>query len=138
MAIINMQTMRYINLLDKVSRVRTSKCLMYNNMIIFAVPKMLISRAIGPNASNIRALQEKLGKRIRIIAEPEGNKDMQRFIEDVIAPVRFKSMEITPEGAVINSGNTQVKAALLGRNKKRLEELTKIVKDNFNLELRII
>ena len=35
MAIINMQTMRYINLLDKASNVKTRKCFVYNNTIYF-------------------------------------------------------------------------------------------------------
>ena len=65
MSTINIQTMRYINLLDSTSRVKTRKCFVYNNTIIFAVPSELMSRAIGPNASNIHYLQEKLGKRIR-------------------------------------------------------------------------
>ncbi len=138
MATIDMQTIRYINLLDRVSKVRTSKCFVYNNAIIFAVPKSLISMAIGPNAVNIRALQEKLGKRIRIIGEAEGPEDMIRFVDDVVSPIRFKSLELTPEGVVITSGNTQVKASLLGRNKRRLEELSQIVKDTFGFELRVV
>ena len=133
-----MQTIRYINLLDGISRVRTSKCFIYNNIIIFAVPRMMVSRAIGPNAIHVRELQEKLGKRIRIISEAEGPDDMVRFIEDVISPIRFKSLEITPEGVVITAGSTQVKASLLGRNKKRLEEMSQIVKDTFGLELRVL
>lgn len=138
MVTINMQTMRYINLLDKASRVKTNKCFAYNNTIIFAVPRGLMTRAIGPNASHVKELQEKLGKKIRIISESEGGEDTKRFIEDVIYPVKFKSMEITPERIIITSGNTQVKATLLGRNKKRLEELEKIIKDSFGLGLKVI
>lgn len=138
MSTINMQTIRYINLLDKASRVRTSKCFIYNNAIIFAVPRSMVSRAIGPNALHIRELQEKLGKKIRIISEAEGLGDIQRFVDDIVAPIRFKSLEVTPEGAVITSGSTQVKASLFGRNKKRLEELSQIVKDTFGIELKIV
>ena len=57
MTVINMQTMRYLNLLDKESRVRTTTCFVYNNTIIFAVPPYLVSRAIGPNALNTKKLQ---------------------------------------------------------------------------------
>ena len=65
MSIINMQTMRYLNLLDITSRVKTNKCFSYNNIIIFAVPGFMISKAIGPNAINIRKLQEKIGSHVR-------------------------------------------------------------------------
>ena len=62
MAIINMQTMRYINLLDRASHVKTSKCFVYNNTIMFAVPKEMVSKAIGPDAINVRRIQEVLLK----------------------------------------------------------------------------
>jgi transcription antitermination factor NusA-like protein len=137
MTVIDIQKMRYINLLDRVSRVKTSKCFFYNNCIFFAVPKSLISRAIGLNASNIRQMQDQLQKRIKIVSEPESQADLEQFIVNIVAPVNFKSLEIK-EGTVIITAGPQSKAALLGRNKRRFLELEQIVKDIFHLDLRII
>lgn len=137
MAIIDMQTMRYINLLDKTSRVKTRKCFLYNNVIIFAVSRMFVAQAIGPNAAHIRALQEKLGKRIRVIEEARGIEDAARFIADVVAPVTFHSLELK-EGVLVVTAGMQSKAALIGRNRRREAELQQIVKDTFGLELRIV
>jgi len=138
MSVINMQTMRYINLLDKASRVKTSKCFIYNNTIIFAVPAHLMSRAIGSNAENVRLIQDQLGKRIRIIREPTGIGSMNQFIQDIVTPVRFKSLEIKDKEAILTAGNAQNKAALFGRNKKRYEELDEIIQGLFALDLKII
>ncbi len=138
MAIINMQTMRYINLLDRESRVKTSKCFVYNNAIYFAVPRDKVSRAIGPDASNVKKLQEKIGRRIKIIREAEGIGDAERFIQDVVRPTKFKSLEVKEGSAIITAGNNQNKATLIGRNKRRLEELHKIIKDTFGIDLRVI
>jgi len=138
MSIINMQTMRYINLLDKASKVRTSKCYIYNNTIIFGVPGFQISKAIGPDASNIKKLQEKLGKRVRIVKEASGTEDARRFVSDIVSPVKFKSLEVKEDIIVITAGGTQNKAALLGRNKRRYEELKIIVMGVFSLDLKII
>jgi len=137
MTVLDLQTIRYINLLDNASKVKTRKCFVYNNIIFFAVPRQLISRAIGPNAVNVRNIQEKLGKRIKVIAESSGVEDAQRFIQDIVAPVRFVSMEIKDNIIMINAGS-QSKAALIGRNRRREAELQQIVKDTFNLELKII
>ncbi len=133
-----MQTMRYINLLDKASNVKTRKCFIYNNAIIFAVPRGLVSRAIGPEAVNVRRIQDSLGKRVRIIEEAEGMKDARRFIQNIVDPINFKSLEIKENTFVINSGGTQSKAALLGRNKRRFEELKQIIEDTFHMDLRIL
>ena len=132
-----MKLMRYINLLDRISRVKTRKCFVYNEVIIFAVPRSMISQALGPGASNIRRLQEQLGKRIRVISEPRGMEDAPNFVRDVVSPIRFKSLEIKEGMFVLNAGSTS-KAALIGRNKKRLEELRQIMLNNFGIELKIV
>ncbi|MBI2452431.1 hypothetical protein HYV50_05145 [Candidatus Pacearchaeota archaeon] len=137
MAIIDMRTMRYINLLDKITHVKTKNCFIHNNTIFFAVNRNEVSRAIGAGASNIRKMQEKTGRKIRIIIEIEGDNDLKRFIEDIIAPARVKSVERKENELIITAGNGRSKAALIGRDKRRLEELKKIVHDFFNSGLRI-
>jgi transcription antitermination factor NusA-like protein len=138
MTTINMQTMRYINLLDRASRVKTRKCFSYNNAIFFAVPKKLVARAIGPNASNIKSLQENIGKKIKIIKEAEDVGEAQRFIEDIISPTKFKSLEVKDGMMIVTAGGVQSKAALLGRNKRRLIEMQQIIKDTFGLEFKVV
>lgn len=138
MATINMQTMRYINLLDKASRVKTTKCFTYNNTIFFAVPKNMLSKAIGPSASNVKKIQDNLGKKVKIISEANGKEDIERFIKDIVSPVQFKSLEIKDDTITITSGNNQSKASLIGRNKRRYEELKNVVEDIFNMGLKVI
>ena len=137
MATIDMQTMRYINLLDRASSVKTSKCFSYNNTIMFAVPKAMLPRALGPDALNVRRMQDELGKRVRIVPEPRGIEDLAEFVSKIIAPVGFKSVEVINNVAVLTAGG-QHKAALIGRNRRRYDELQTIIKDVFNLELKIL
>jgi NusA-like KH domain protein len=138
MAIIDMQAMRYINLLDKVSNVKTRRCFIHNNTIFFAVNRKLVSRAIGSSAVNIKKIQEQIGKKVKIINEPSGREDTKRFIQDIVSPVKFKSQEIKDGTLIITAGNNQSKASLIGRDKRRFEELKKIVQDFFSLDLKII
>ena len=137
MNIIDMKLMRYINLLDRISRVKTRKCFVYNNIIVFAVPREMMSQAIGRCASNIMRIQEQLGKRVKIVLEPRGIEDAQNFVREIVSPVRFKSLELKEGILILNAGSTS-KAALIGRNKKRLEELSEIIMNNFGLNLKII
>ena len=138
MAVIDMQAMRYINLLDKFSRVRTRQCFTHNNTVFFAVDPALVSKAIGPAAENIRRIQEQIGKKVKIIREPNGIQNCKRFIEEIVAPVRTKSVEIKDGCIFITAGNNQNKAALIGRDKRRYEELKRIVSDVYGLDLRIL
>jgi len=132
-----MQTIRYINLLDRTSQVKTRNCFIYNNTIIFAVQKELVSRAIGPNGTNIRRINEQLGKRIKVIVEPKDISDAERFILDIVSPIKFKSLELKDDCFILNAG-AQSKAALIGRNRRRYDELKSILEASFGKDLRIV
>ena len=69
---IDMQLMRYINLFRKVCHVSTTNCFVYNNVIIFAVPKMQVYRAIGRGGENMKKLGLILRKKIKIISSSAG------------------------------------------------------------------
>jgi len=116
-------------------KIRTRFCFKYNEAIVFCVPKQLVSKAIGENGRNIRKMSETLGKRIKVVAAPEGLRDVERFLRGVISPTTFKSLEIKDNEIVVSGGDN--KAALIGRNKRRLLEMQKIVKDFFGKEFRI-
>ena len=137
MTVIDQQAMRYLNLLDKITHVKTNRCFNYNNMLIFAVPAQLVSKAIGSNAVHVKEIQNRLNKRVRIINQPNGITEADQFIKDIVAPVSFKSLEIKDRVVIITAG-PQSKAALFGRNKRRYEELKQIIEDTFNHSLKII
>ncbi|MEK6848229.1 MAG: hypothetical protein AABX65_01205, partial [Nanoarchaeota archaeon] len=61
MRILDMQYIRYLNLLERVSNVRTKHCFIYNNIILFVVPRAIMARAIGPDAKNIKKIYEITG-----------------------------------------------------------------------------
>jgi len=134
---IDMQDIRYINLFSKITRVDTRFCFRYNEAVIFSVPKPLVSKAIGDRGKNVRKLNEIIRKRIKIIVSPRGIEDAETFLKAVVSPVEFKEIEIKDDEIIITAGS-QSKAALLGRNKRRLIELQEIVKDYFKKRLRIV
>ena len=132
-----MQDMRHLNLFEKVSKVRTRYCFSYNETLMFAVPKPMISKALGKGNENLRKLSDIVKKRIRVVPMPRGIEDAKDFISAIIAPVQFKDMEITLDEIIVTAG-PQSKAALLGRNKRRLAEMQKIVAEFFKVGYRVI
>ncbi len=139
MATINMQTMRYINLLHKVTRVKARKCFVYNNVIYFAVHPRFLSKAIGPSGKNLKLISERLGKRVRVIKDAPGNvKGIERFISSIVSPVEFVSLEVRDGVFILTAGSRTRAATLIGRNKVRLDELNKIIESYFGKRLRIV
>ena len=131
---IDMQLMRYINLFGKISNVSTTKVFVYNNVIVFAVPKPLVSKAVGRDGANVRKLGETLRKKIKVvaIANSDDKEDIERFVSDVVSPITFSKIEFKDGSVVINAGR-QSKAALIGRNRIREKELSGILKNFFKI-----
>jgi len=134
---IDMRCMRYLNLFEKITGVRTKNCFFYNNLIIFAVPRGWVSRVIGEQGKNAKRISYSLGRRIKIVGLPENIKDVERFISDIVSPLMFRSLEVT-ENEIIISANKEARAALIGRNKVKFLELKKIVEEYFGRELKIV
>ena len=86
--ILDMQFIRYANLFGKITKIRTNHCFFYNNAIVFAVPRKLVARAIGPENSNLKRLNQALGKKVKIVAIPNGREDIENFVSVITYPVK--------------------------------------------------
>jgi transcription antitermination factor NusA-like protein len=126
-----------LNLFSQITRIETRFCVKYNGAIIFCVPKNLLAKAMGEQGRNLKRISETLGKRVRIIPMPRGLYDARGFIQTIVKPVTFKYFQVNGNEIIITAGS-QSKAALIGRDKRRLIELQKIAEDFFGKELKII
>lgn len=133
---IDMRDMRYLNLFAKVTHVNTRFCFPYNNMIFFCVPKQMLNKALGKNAENLKKISDVIKKRVRIIPIPSGEQHVKEFIKAIVSPIEFDEVEITGNEIIVKA-TRQNKAMLIGRNKTRLAEMQKIIKNFFGKEFRI-
>lgn len=134
---LDMKDLRYLNLFSKITRVNTRYFFNYNNMLVFFVPKRLIKKALGENAINLKKISEITKKRIRIVAKPENIKDVKKFIEAIISPLTFRELTINEDEIILNAGKAS-KAALIGRDKRRLNEMKEIINVFFKKDFKII
>jgi NusA-like KH domain protein len=132
--VIDMQFMRYMNLFEKISRVSTTDCFLYNNAIVFAVPKSKVSQAIGPGAANIKKMSDTLRKKIKVVALPKDKTDLKGFISEIVEPIEVNSVEVK-EGVVLIASDRQGKAMMIGRNRVREQELIEILSKTFGLKI---
>ncbi len=144
----DMQFMRYMNLFARITGIAPKHCFAYNNMLVFIIPGFAIERAIGRDNSNLKKLSAIFGKRIRVVAEPNGLKDLQKFVKILVSPVEFEKIEIvetlsennnnTLKEAVVTTSNREQKAMLIGRGRAREDELKNILEQYFGAKnLRI-
>ena len=134
---LDMQDLRYLNLFAQITQVNTRYFFEYNNMLVFCVPRKLIKKALGQNAENLKKISGIIGKRIRVVAQPDGVEDAREFIERVVSPLTFSGLEITADEIIMNAGKMN-KALLIGREKRRLNEMQNIIKYFFKMGFRIV
>jgi len=128
-----------MNIFGKVSRVNAQHCFSYNNMLIFAVPKPAITKAIGKDNSNLERLSKVLRKRIRIVAQPQTKnpEEIKTFIKTVTSPIEFNSIEVKNNEVTISAGR-EGRARLIGRQRIRQKELSEILEQYFGVKKFII
>jgi len=131
--VLDMKFIRYANLFNKITRIRSNHCFEYNNTIVFAVPKKFVLKAIGKNNINLEKLNNIIGKRIKIVAIPDGREDIEDFVSIITRPIKFKAIEIKENEAIISAG-AHSKASLIGKNKSRLLEMQNILEQYFNIK----
>ncbi len=130
---LDMKAIQNMNLFEKITGVKSRCCFTYNNTIIFVVPKHFMSKALGNNAANISNIGNRLNKKIRVIADPQGKHDLEGFVQAIIYPHDFKNILLENDELVIFS-LPRTKAALIGRNKSRIEELSNILEQFFGIK----
>jgi N utilization substance protein A len=135
--IIDMHEIRYLNLFERVTRIRANHCFEYNNTLIFVVQKNDVNRAIGRDAQNLRKLSTILAKKVKVASKFNDETEFKKFIAFIIYPTEFNDLEINENEVIITAGS-QNKAALLGRNKRRLHELQKITKSYLKKDLKVV
>jgi transcription antitermination factor NusA-like protein len=76
-----------------------------------------------------------LNKKVRVIADAQSQNDLEleRFIKAIIYPHDFKNI-IHENTELIIFSLPRTKAALIGRNKQRIEELSKILEEFFGIK----
>jgi len=131
--VLDMRFIRYANLFERVTKIRSNHCFEYNNTIIFAVPRNFVMRAIGRDNINLEKLNRIIGKRIKIVAIPGSKEDMESFVSVIVRPARLKGIELNGDEAVICAGS-QSKAALIGKEKCRLCEMENILGQYFDVK----
>ncbi|PIN88607.1 hypothetical protein COU61_04195 [Candidatus Pacearchaeota archaeon CG10_big_fil_rev_8_21_14_0_10_35_13] len=136
--VIDQVLMRYLNLFGKISRVDVKDCFIFNNKIVFAVPRNKLSLAVGENGRNVRKASDLLPRKVKVIALPRDESEAKWFLLSITHPTEFKNLEITGDEMIITTTGMKNKAELMGRNKARMKELQSVVKQYFNKGLRII
>jgi len=107
-----------------------------DGMLIFIMEEAEMGKAIGRNGSNVKKMEKKLNKKIKIV---EFNSDALRFIRNLLYPIENLDIDLNNELITIRAKDANTKAMLIGRERQNINHLTNIVKRYFNVkEMRVV
>lgn len=123
------------SLMERISRVKVKDCFKDEDTVYFIVGQGELWKALGKDTINVKRLQEKLGKRVRVI---EYRDNVISFVKNIIYPIKVE--EIIEENGVIfiKDSSKKTKSVLIGRNSKNLKLINRAVKRFFNKEVKVV
>ncbi len=121
-----------MNALSQISKVSAKDCIIEGNLITFLIKEEDVGKAIGKKATNVKALQEKLNKRVEIIGyqtEPE------KIVSKALG-IDVSSSKINGDKLVLSMDSINKRKAMASGAK--LKRIKKLIKRNFEKELMLI
>lgn len=128
---LNNQTIGYINLVEKITRAKVKDCFL-NEEVIFIIEEGDMGKAIGKKGENVRKLRSLMKKKIRLV---EFNKDKERFIKNLISPI--KGNVYKEDNEIFVEVEKKDKAMLIGRDKSKINRLKNIFNHYYKEEMKV-
>jgi len=130
--------MKTMMLFERVTKAKIKDC--YEdpilNALVFVVQPGQIGFALGKNAANVKTLEKKFNKKIRII---EYHPNLCNFIKNMIMPLKVENIEEDEGVVTITDSNTKTKGLLIGRSAANLRNLENNVRRYFDVkEIKVV
>jgi len=125
----------YINIFENISDVKVKDCYKSDDSLVFIINPKYMSKAIGKNGSNVKKASRLLRKSIKVI---EYDPDVLKFIKNIIHPIYGKIYKESEGIVAIKLDASKDKGIVIGRDKKNLNKMQKIVSIYFNVKVKVI
>lgn len=130
------QHVQTIAFFEALTRARLHDCIEEEGMLYFVVEQNELGKAIGKGAINVKKLEERLNRKIKIV---EFNPEAIHFVANLSYPVRPKHVEETGGIVTITPPDTTGRGILIGRGGMNLRAMEKIAQRYFPItEIKVI
>ncbi len=129
--------MKIMNLFNSLTQAKLRDCIITRGFIVFVVEPGEAGKAIGKHAKNVRLLEKKLKKKVKIV---EFSTDVLQFIKNYIAPIKAKDIKQEAFGTVvITPKDLTGRGLLIGRGAENLRTMEEIAKRYYSVkEIKVI
>ena len=127
-----MSLMKFMSLFEAVTRAKLRDCFIDDSSLLtFVVEDGSVGRAVGKRGANVRLLEKKLNRKIKIV---EFNSDLTRFIENLVYPLKLNGIEEESGIVTLIPADSKTRGMLIGRAAQNLRNYESIVKRYFSID----
>lgn len=125
------ELIKIISLFEAITKAKVKDCLVDERSALFIVGEHQISKAIGKKGANVRLLENKLKKKVKIV---EFSPNVVTFIKNLIMPLIVEEIKEEDRIITLKSQDSKTKGLLIGRNAKNLRNYESIAKRYFEID----
>ena len=115
---------------ERMSGAKVKDCIM-GDKVTFVIEDGYMGRAIGKNGVNIKKLESKLKKRVKLV---EYSSDVRQFVRNLVHPIDVNDVREENSIVTISAKDTTSRAMIIGREKSNLMQIKDILSRYFNLK----
>jgi len=128
-------SMKLITLFESMTGAKVKDCIA-SDRIIFVMEENEMGRAIGKKGINIKRIENKLGKRVKLV---EFSSDVLQFVRNMVYPIELSGIKQENNNLVISAKDTRTRAMLIGRERQNINHLRGIVRRYFDVnEIKVM
>ena len=123
------ELIKYMSYFESVTRTKVKDCFIdLREMLTFVVEPGEIIKAVGKNASNVKKLEQKLSKKIRII---EFNADKVAFMKNLVHPNKASEIKFENNRIYVTPADLKSRGYMIGKSAIMLKTNYEIMKRYF-------
>ncbi len=138
MTVFDQELIKLMNYFEQKTGAAVKDCF-YDTLgkLTFVVATGELGKALGKKASNLKDLEKRLGKRVRV---SEFAPSRQELVSNFIAPLTVKDIEDRGDGlVVITGGDERVNGLLIGKQARNLRNLEWMVRRFYEVqEIKVV
>ena len=122
--------LKLISLFESVSGAKIKDCIM-GDRITFIAEENEMGRAIGKNGANIKKLEFKLNKKVKVI---EFSSSVEQFVRNLLYPIEVAGIRNESGLITVACRDSNSRAMVIGRERQNINHLAEIVKRYFDIK----
>ena len=133
--ILNKETIEKINLFENITKAKVKEFIEKEEKLVVIIDQGELHKVLIKKGKNIKILENLMRKKLKVI---EFNSNPLIFVKNYIYPIKALSLNLNNDIIEIKVGDRKSKGLLIGRESKNLNELNKLVKNYYNLQVKIL